>query len=62
MRTLRNWTLGAKLFLVATPFLLIALCSIGALVWMFLQLEGGAASECESFSDVAERRVQRRPI
>ena len=48
MRTLRNWTLGAKLFLVATPFLLIALCSIGALVWMSLQLEGGAASVNEA--------------
>ena len=48
MRTLRNWTLGAKLFLVATPSLLIALCSIGALVWMSLQLEGGAASVNEA--------------
>ena len=48
MRTLRNWPLGAKLFLVATPFLLIALCSIGALVWMSLQLEGGAASVNEA--------------
>ena len=48
MRSLRNWSLGAKLFLVATPFLLIALCSIGALVWMSLQLEGGAASVNEA--------------
>ena len=48
MRTLRNWTLGAKLFLVATPFLLVALFSIGALVWMSLQLEGGAASVNEA--------------
>ena len=48
MRTLRNWTLGAKLFLVATPFLLVALCSIGVLVWMSLQLEGGAASVNEA--------------
>ena len=48
MRTLRNWTLGAKLFLVATPFLLTALCFIGALVWMSLQLEGGAASVNEA--------------
>ncbi|MEP7296734.1 MAG: type IV pili methyl-accepting chemotaxis transducer N-terminal domain-containing protein [Burkholderiales bacterium] len=48
MRILRNWTLGAKLFLVATPFLLVALCSIGALVWMSLQLEGGAASVNEA--------------
>ena len=48
MRTLRNWTLGAKLFVVATPFLLTALCAIGALVWMSLQLEGGAASVNEA--------------
>jgi len=48
MRTLRNWTLGSKLFLLATPFLLISLCSIGALVWMSLQLEGGAASVNEA--------------
>lgn len=48
MRILRNWGLGAKLFLVATPFLLIALCSIGTLVWMSLQLEGGAASVNEA--------------
>lgn len=48
MRTLRNWTLGAKLFLVATPFLFTALCFIGTLVWMSLQLEGGAASVNEA--------------
>jgi len=48
MRTLRNWTLGAKLSLVATPFLFLALCSISALVWMSLQLEGGAASVNEA--------------
>jgi two-component system nitrate/nitrite sensor histidine kinase NarX len=48
MRTLRSWTLGAKLSLVATPFFLMALCSIGVLVWMSLQLEGGAASVNEA--------------
>ena len=48
MRTLRHWTLGAKLSLVATPFLLLALCAIGVLVWMSLQLEGGAASVNEA--------------
>lgn len=48
MRTLRTWTLGAKLFLVATPFLLITLCSIGVLVWMSLRLEGGAAAVNEA--------------
>jgi two-component system nitrate/nitrite sensor histidine kinase NarX len=44
MPTIRHWPLGAKLALVATPFLLAALCSIAVLVWMSLQLEGGAAS------------------
>ena len=48
MQTLRHWTLGAKLSLVATPFLLIAVVSIGVLVWMSLQLEGGAASVNEA--------------
>ncbi len=48
MRILRNWSLGAKLFLATTPFLLIALCSIGTLLWMSLQLEGGAASVNEA--------------
>lgn len=48
MQTLRHWTLGAKLSLVATPFLLIGLLAIGVLVWMSLQLEGGAASVNEA--------------
>ena len=48
MRTPRHWTLGAKLSLVATPFLLLAFCSIGVLLWMSFQLEGGAASVNEA--------------
>ena len=48
MHTLRHWTLGAKLSLVATPFLLLAIASIGVLLWMSLQLEGGAASVNEA--------------
>ena len=44
MRTLRQWTLGAKLSLVAAPFALLAVVVIAVLVWMSLQLEGGAAS------------------
>jgi two-component system nitrate/nitrite sensor histidine kinase NarX len=50
MQTRGQWTLGAKLALVVTPFLLIALASIGVLVWMSLQLEGGAASVNEAGS------------
>jgi len=48
MNTLRHWTLGAKLSLVAAPFLLLALVSIAVLVWMSLQLEGGAAAVNEA--------------
>ena len=48
MRTVRHWPLGAKLSLVAAPFLLVAILSIAMLVWMSLQLEGGAASVNEA--------------
>ena len=48
VRSVRHWPLGAKLSLVATPFLLLAVCSIAVLVWMSLQLEGGAASVNEA--------------
>ena len=48
MRNLRHWSLGAKLSLVAAPFLLVAICSIGVLVWMSLQVAGGAASVNEA--------------
>jgi two-component system nitrate/nitrite sensor histidine kinase NarX len=48
MRKVRHWPLGAKLSLVAAPFLLVAILSIAMLVWMSLQLEGGAASVNEA--------------
>jgi two-component system, NarL family, nitrate/nitrite sensor histidine kinase NarX len=48
MNTIRHWSLGAKLALVGTPFLLLALGSIAALVWMSWQLEGGAAAVNEA--------------
>lgn len=48
MHRIRHWPLGAKLSLVAAPFLLLAICSIAVLVWMSLQLEGGAASVNEA--------------
>ena len=48
MRHLRHRSLGAKLSLVAAPFLLVAMGSIAVLVWMSLQLEGGAASVNET--------------
>ena len=48
MRTIRHWTLGTKLALVAVPFLLLAMCAMGALLWMSWQLEGGAAAVNEA--------------
>jgi len=44
----KHWTLGAKLTLVATPFLLLALVSIGLTLWVSWQLEGGAAAVNEA--------------
>ena len=44
----RQWTLGAKLALVAAPFALLALGAIAALVWMAWQLDGGAAAVNEA--------------
>ena len=48
MSKTRQWTLGTKLALVGVPFLLLALCSIAASVWMSWQLEGGAAAVNEA--------------
>ncbi|MEO8807856.1 MAG: type IV pili methyl-accepting chemotaxis transducer N-terminal domain-containing protein [Burkholderiaceae bacterium] len=44
----RHWSLGAKLALVGTPFLLLAMGSIAALVWMSWQVDGGAAAVNEA--------------
>ena len=44
----RKWPLGAKLALVAAPFLLLALVSITATLWISWQLEGGAAAVNEA--------------
>ncbi len=48
MNTTRHWSLGAKLALVGTPFLLMAMGLIAALVWMSWQLDGGAAAVNEA--------------
>ena len=48
MRSFHSWPLGAKLSLVAAPFLLLALCAIAVLLWMSLQIEGGAAAVNEA--------------
>ena len=44
----RRWNLGAKLALVALPFMLLSLLAIGATLWVSWQLEGGAAAVNEA--------------
>ena len=47
--TLRKyWSLGAKLALIGTPFLLLALLSTAATLWVSWQLDGGAAAVNEA--------------
>jgi two-component system, NarL family, nitrate/nitrite sensor histidine kinase NarX len=48
MSSPRHWSLGAKLALAGTPFLLLAMGMIAALVWMSWQLDGGAAAVNEA--------------
>lgn len=48
MVTRRHWTLGSKLGLVATPFVILALASIAATLWVSWQLDGGAAAVNEA--------------
>ena len=48
MNPRRHWSLGAKLALVAAPFLLLALLSISMTLWVSWQLEGGAAAVNEA--------------
>ena len=48
MQKTRHWNLGAKLALVATPFLLMALATIAVTLWVAWQLEGGAAAVNEA--------------
>lgn len=44
----KHWGLGAKLMLVGTPFLLLALISTAATLWVSWQLDGGAAAVNEA--------------
>ncbi|MGL6111051.1 MAG: type IV pili methyl-accepting chemotaxis transducer N-terminal domain-containing protein [Rubrivivax sp.] len=48
MSTVRQWNLGTKLALVATPFLFLTLLAISATLWVSWQLEGGAAAVNEA--------------
>jgi len=43
-----RWSLSAKLALVGAPFLVLAVISTGATLWMSWQLEGGAAAVNEA--------------
>jgi two-component system nitrate/nitrite sensor histidine kinase NarX len=44
----RAWTLGTKLALVASPFLLLGLALISVTLWVSWQLDGGAAAVNEA--------------
>lgn len=48
MESRRHWTLGVKLALVATPFVLLALASVAVTLWVSWQLDGGAAAVNEA--------------
>ena len=48
MSTHKHWSLGAKLALVGAPFLLLALLSTVATLWVSWQLDGGAAAVNEA--------------
>ncbi len=44
MAARRQWNLGAKLALIAAPFLVLTMLAIGVTLWVSWQLEGGAAA------------------
>ena len=44
----RHWSLGARLALVATPFLLLSLLLLALTLWVSWQLDGGAAAVNEA--------------
>lgn len=48
MTLYRHWSLAAKLALIGTPFLLLALFSTAATLWVSWQLDGGAAAVNEA--------------
>ncbi len=48
MTSRKHWSLSAKLALVGTPFLLLALLATAATLWVSWQLDGGAAAVNEA--------------
>lgn len=48
MTQTKHWSLGTKLALVGAPFLLLALLSTAATLWVSWQLDGGAAAVNEA--------------
>lgn len=48
MKRRQHWSLSAKLTLVGTPFLLLALLATAATLWVSWQLDGGAAAVNEA--------------
>ncbi len=47
-RSPQTWTLGTKLALVASPFLLFGMVLISVTLWVSWQLDGGAAAVNEA--------------
>lgn len=43
-----QWSLGAKLAMLGTPFLVLVVISTTAMLWMSWQLDGGAAAVNEA--------------
>lgn len=48
MKLQKYWNLGAKLALISAPFLMLALISTAATLWVSWQLDGGAAAVNEA--------------
>jgi len=48
MTSHKHWSLGARLVLAATPFLLLSLLLMAATLWVSWQLDGGAAAVNEA--------------
>ena len=48
MTSHKHWSLGARLVLAATPFLLLSLLLMASTLWVSWQLDGGAAAVNEA--------------
>ncbi|HEY8904434.1 MAG TPA: type IV pili methyl-accepting chemotaxis transducer N-terminal domain-containing protein, partial [Rhodoferax sp.] len=48
MNDKRHWSLGAKLLMLGTPFLMLVFLATVATLWVSWQLDGGAAAVNEA--------------